>query len=97
MAVYDVGATVKLTCLFTVVGVLTDPTTVTCTVRFPTNKPTTYTYGTDANLTKVGTGSYRCDVDALLVGSHDVRWVGTGTAKGAKESMYTVKPTAVLV
>lgn len=97
MALYDVGDTVKLTCVFTVAAVNTDPTVVTCTVRFPNGTRITYTYLTDANLTKVATGSYRCDVDALLPGSHVVRWVGTGTAKGAEEGTYDVKPVAVLV
>jgi hypothetical protein len=95
MAVYDIGDTVKLTCVFTVAGVNTDPGVVTCTVRFPDSQRTTYTYLTDANLTKVGTGSYRCDVDPSQVGRHTVRWVGTTTAKGAEEGTFDVRATAV--
>ena len=96
MAVYDIGDTAKMTCLFTVAGVLTDPTAVTCTVRFPTNVRTTYTYLTDANLTKVATGSFRCDIDLSQVGSYVYRWVGTGAAKGAEEGTFSVRDTAVL-
>jgi len=94
---FDVGDTIKLTCLFRVADVLTDPSTVACTVRFPNNKTTTFTYLSDANLTKVATGSYRCDVDATLPGSHVFRWLSTGTAKGAEEGTYDVRVVAVNV
>ena len=67
-------------------GTLTDPTTVTFTVRTPTGTETAYVYGTDAEVVKGSTGVYSMVV-ALTAGNNSNPWqvriVGTGTVAEA--------------
>src|SRR3990170_3210522 len=58
---YDKGKTIRLSALFTVGGVATDPTTVTLKVKKPRGGIVTYTYAL-AEITKDSTGNYHKDV-----------------------------------
>jgi len=61
-------------------NVLVDPTAVTCEVKNPSGTETTYTYGTDAELSKSSTGVYILVIDTTdYSGEWRVRWRGTGT------------------
>lgn len=57
----------------------TDPTTVTCTSLKPDGTETTYTYGTDSELTKSSTGNYMLTITASQPGQWGYRWLTTGT------------------
>lgn len=96
MAAYHLGQSVKLTVAFTnSSGVAADPTTVRCKVREPDGTATTYTYGTDAALTKTGTGAYQLIVDADQSGMWTYRWEGeTDTTTPADEEQFHVLRSA---
>lgn len=69
---------------------LTDPTTITFKVKNPAGSTTTYVYGTDAQLVKIGTGRYRVDVTANAAGLWTYRFEGTGAVVAADEQTFTV-------
>jgi hypothetical protein len=79
-------------------GVPTDPVTVTVTVRKPDKTVTTYTNGTDPEVTKLGTGSYQAHIDTEggPEGNWYYRWDGTGTLEAAEEWGFIVKHSNVL-
>lgn len=78
MAAYHLGQSVKLTVAFTDAdGASADPTAVVCKVQTPSGTTTTYTYGTDAALTKTATGAYQLIVAASESGLWVYRWEGT--------------------
>lgn len=60
-------------------GADTDPTTVTCTALKPDGGETTYTYGTDAELTKSSIGNYTLTITASQPGRWGYRWLTTGS------------------
>jgi len=91
--VFDVGAALKSTVIFTVLGVPTDPTTVVFKYKNPAGQVTTWTYGAGAEVKKDSTGQYYAVVPLDSSGSWFYRWAGTGTAKGAKERMVQVQPS----
>lgn len=54
-----------------------DPTTVVCKVRDPAGTQTTYTYGSDAELTKTATGVYSMKLLLDSPGIWWFEWVGS--------------------
>ena len=60
-------------------GVLSDPTTLECTVREPDGTETTYIWGTDVELVQADTGDFYVDWDASQAGQHKYRWQSGGT------------------
>lgn len=84
VSLYYVGQLVHLTAAFTVAGVATDPTSVTCTVKAPDgsiSSPAT---------TKDSTGNWHADVAATLSGRYHYGFKGTGTVQAAEESSFDV-------
>lgn len=90
---YDIGDEIRLTGVFTVSGVATDPTVVRCKVRAPGGAVTTSLYGTDAALVKDATGTYHLDLTLTLTGTYYYRWEGTGAAQAAEETAFNVRPS----
>ena len=88
---YTPGALIRLSAAFTVSGVATDPTTVTCVVRAPDGTETTY-----ATPTKDGVGNYHVDHDltAAKGGVYSYRYTGTGACQAAMESEFFVAASA---
>lgn len=91
----DIGDTAKLTCDFTVSGVLTDPGSVVCRVKAPSGVVTVYTFGSSAELTKASVGKYVCRPPVTAAGLWEYRWEGTSPAKGAEEGQFYVTPQRV--
>jgi hypothetical protein len=74
-------------------GVLTDPTTVTYTVRTAggSTDGTDYVYGTDAEVTKSATGIFVLALPIEDDVTHVVRWVGTGAVEAAGLARISVQ------
>ena len=60
-------------------GTDVDPTTVVIRVMSPSRVETTYTYGTDAEMTKSSVGDYAADITPDESGRWHFRWQTTGT------------------
>ena len=90
MSTYCPGELIRLSAAFTVGGVATDPTTVTCIVRAPDGTETTY-----ATPTRDSVGNYHVDHDltAAKAGVYAQRWTGTGACQAAMESEFFVEPS----
>ena len=86
---YVKGDLVRLSAVFTVAGVATDPTTVTCTVRDPSGTETT------PATTKDSVGNYHVDVDltAAKSGVWQYEFLGTGACQAAMTGEFFVEPS----
>ena len=93
MNAYDIGDTVRLSVVFTVASVATDPTTVIARVQTPSGT-TVYEYGIDAALVKDAVGSYHIDANPSVAGNYIYRFEGTGSASAATEASFTVRLSA---
>jgi hypothetical protein len=69
----------------------TDPTTITFKFKNPAGTTTTYVYGTDSQLVKIGTGRYRVDVSGSSAGVWWYRFEGTGTVQAADEGQFLIE------
>lgn len=88
---YDVGDRVRLTHTFTNAdGANTDPTTIVFKFKTPAGVTTTYTYGVNAELTKVSTGVYRVFISLSAAGIWRYRIEGTGVLEAANEDAIHV-------
>lgn len=87
---YKKGQKVRCTVTFTVNDVATDPTTVIFKVRDPGGDVTTYTYGTDAQVVRTGTGVFYCDVIANEIGEWNFRFEGSGACTAVEEQAFDV-------
>jgi hypothetical protein len=56
-----------------------DPTTVVATTLDPAGTETSYTYGTDTEVTKQSVGDYTLRITATMPGRWRYRWLTTGT------------------
>jgi hypothetical protein len=83
MNTYPEGNIVTVTSNFkNAAGTLVDPTAVILTVVTPNKVSTNYIYGTDALVTKTGTGIYAADLDTTSKrGTWIYTWWSTGTAQ----------------
>ncbi len=89
---YETGTLVQLTGTFTnVSGVLTDPTTIVCTVRDPAGNVTT------PAVTRVSAGIYTANLDLTNAtpGVWAYRFAGTGVCQAAEEAALFVETTTV--
>ena len=89
---YFVGSDVRVTAVFTVDDVATNPTDVYADVYLPDGTVLTYTYGISSNLTRPSTGTYYLIVDCTQQGRWRVAWRSTGTAKAATSTNFEVNP-----
>lgn len=85
MAEYAEGSLVKLTGTFTdEVGAAVDPSVVKVAIEKSDGTTTTYTYGTDPEVTKPSTGIYQIQVDTTgKPGYWHYRWYSTGSGQTA--------------
>jgi hypothetical protein len=89
---YDIGALIQLTGTFkNAAGTLTDPASVTCTVRDPAGNTTT------PAATKASTGVWNATVDltSAVAGLWWYRFAGTGTVQAAEENTFYVEASNV--
>lgn len=89
---YDVGDSCRTSAYFKVNGDPSDPTTVTLKVKSPSGTVTTYTTP-DAEIVKVGTGTYQSDILLNASGDWWYRWEGSGAVTAAREKRLSVRPT----
>jgi hypothetical protein len=90
MNAYDLGETVRSSVNIQVSAADVDPAALTVSVRDPQGQVTLYTYGTDAAVIKDSVGDYHIDVTCDLPGVWKVRWRGTGSNLGARESSWRI-------
>jgi hypothetical protein len=89
---YFVGSDVRVTAIFTVDDVATNPTAVYADAYLPDGTVVTYTYGVSANLTRPSTGNYWLVIDCTQSGKWRIAWRSTGTAKAATSTSFEVNP-----
>ncbi len=88
---YDIGDRLTLKVLFkNDVGILADPTTVTCRVRKPNRQVVTFT---GAQLQHPGPGDFRASIDIDQPGRWTYRFEGTGALVAADETIFDVTPS----
>lgn len=80
----------KLRALFTVSGVLTDPTTLGFKIENPTGSAATYIYGTNAELIREATGIYYVNFVMNTSGSWAFKFSGQGACYAAGEAEVSV-------
>lgn len=79
---YFNGTTINIPVAFTDAdGVAVDPDTVTIKTLSPCGRQASYAYGTDAEVTKLATGSYNAELVPDEGGRWFFRWISTGTGK----------------
>lgn len=81
---YKIGKKVRLTAVFSVSGVNTDPTTITCKVKDPSDNIDSYYYAS-GTVTRSATGTYYKDITFDEGGIWWHRWEGTGAVETADE------------
>jgi len=79
----------RVSCVFTVGGTATDPTTVTLKVKNPSKEITPYTYALGQVIKSV-TGSYYKDIDIDIEGTWFYSWIGTGACGAVAEGFFNV-------
>lgn len=84
---YDKADLVKMQTTIKVDGVLTAPTTIALSVRWPDGTTTT------PALTNPSTGVYYAEVSVTQAGTYSYRFVATGAAQGGDEGSFTVRST----
>jgi hypothetical protein len=87
---YFKGQTVRITGAFRVNGVLTDPDTITLTVKNPAGTETAYTYAL-AQLTRSSAGIFYRDVGLDKAGRWVYEWVGTGAVAASVQQTMICK------
>jgi len=85
-----VGQSKLLKSTFTVLGVATDPTSITLDIINPANEQVNYTYA-GGDLTKDSTGTYERNVTFDSQGTWRWRWAGTGACTAACEDSISVR------
>lgn len=70
-------------------GVLSDPATLTVSIKKPDGTTLTKAYPADAEVMRTGQGLYHLDFTTVLTGRHYVRWVST-LPNDAQEGQFIV-------
>jgi len=92
--VYALGDMPRFSAAFSVDGAATDPGIVKFLWRTPDGFEDDYTYGTDSELVKAGTGNYHVDLLLDAAGTWTMRWVSAGSCTSAEEFRLRVEPSA---
>lgn len=87
---YDIGDTVRLSCVFTAGGVFTNPSSVSVLVTRPDG--TTATYDAPVN---DSAGHYHQDITATLSGEWAAQWTGTGAVVAVSTELFAVRRSPV--
>lgn len=93
MTAYVSGSTVRMYGVFSVTGVLTDPSVVTGKVKPPGATTLNFPYGSSAQLVRDGIGLYHLDMVVTATGLWRYRWEGSGSASIAGEGTFDVSNT----
>jgi len=88
--VYDIGDLVRLSAIFKVLEVETDPSTVTVRIIDPSGVKEVLTYA-DEEVTRDTTGRYHYDLLITESGYWSYRWEGTGAVVTAAEARLYVR------
>jgi hypothetical protein len=94
--VYAKDNLVRISTVFTLAGVSTDPSTVRAMYKDPNNVVTTLTYGTDAALVKDSIGTYHVDIPVTTAGNWWYRFEGTGACVAANEGEFVVSLSQIV-
>lgn len=88
----NVGDQIKITGTVEIVatGQDTDPSVVKGWTRNPSGTVTTYTYGTDGEVTKSATGIYVLTFDVDTAGRWYAGFYSTGTGKAASDDVQII-------
>lgn len=78
-------------------GTLTDPTTISVTIRQPSGTKTTYIYNTNPEVVRDSAGTYTISFVPDSAGPWGIYWLGTGTVPRATEVFVTINPSRVLL
>jgi hypothetical protein len=91
---YELGSAVEFTVTFlNDSDTPTDPTVVKFLTQSPDGTVTTYTYGTDSEVTKADTGDFVCIVVLDESGLWRIRWEGTGAVAATfSDAVYITSP-----
>lgn len=88
---HDVGDVVRVEAEFDLVGVPTDPTTVTIKVRHPSGAIDTDVFGEPGSaVVRDSAGRFHYDIAVDEPGVWHYRWIGTGAAAAAHENRIVV-------
>lgn len=92
MGSYLLGNAVRISAIFKDAAnkTLVDPATVSFTFTNPAGASTTYVYGTNSEVVKLGTGSYYVVYMPSLVGTYYYNVISTGNAAAADESFFAI-------
>jgi hypothetical protein len=82
---YHKGQKVRLSATFTVLGVNTDPTSITLKVKDPAGTSTTYTYAL-GQVERSAAGVYYMDIMINASGAWHYNFIGTGAVAAADEA-----------
>ncbi|MCZ2078926.1 MAG: hypothetical protein LC130_28500 [Bryobacterales bacterium] len=91
---YEVGDVMRLHARFTSAGVDVDPETVVFKAMDPAGQVQTWTYGTDPEVVKLGTGHYQLDLPLTDGGTWYYRVEGQGAYQSADEQQFVVRESA---
>ncbi len=82
---------------FTVAGVNTDPTTVSCVITDPTGTAVTHTFAgaSPADITKTSTGVYKLQIPCTITGLWGYVWTGTGAVSDVQAGTWPVNPVSL--
>jgi hypothetical protein len=96
MGFYSLGTAVSVEETFTVLGIPDDPTTVVFSVVDPAGVETTYTYGTDPEVSNPAIGIYVLDLDPpTLPGIYRYTVTGTGAVEASIPGDFTMLQNTV--
>ena len=80
----------------TVDDAATDPTALTFRHKDPAGTLTAFVWGTDSELVRDSTGTFRVDLILADSGRHHYRWEATGSAHVAEEASFDVRTSNVV-
>lgn len=91
LGIYHINQRVRLSAVFTVGVVETDPSTITMKHRPQGGAITTLVFGVDSALQRSAQGRYFVDLKLTLDGSWWYRFEGTGACEAAEENELFVR------
>lgn len=96
MGVYPLDTAVTVTETFRILGVPTDPTTVTYKLQDPEGVTTTYVFGVDAEVTNPSVGVYLLETPACTIpGTWLYEIVGTGAVVATGQGDFTILQSSI--
>ena len=91
---FYVGAVARVSAVFKVGTIETDPTTITLSVKAPGGVTTNHVFGSSA-MARDAAGRYRFDIACAEAGNWAFVWTGTGAAAAVNVGGFIVRPTGL--